>query len=155
MKFGTFIKLIYLVHFAEFGVDQSQGLGLVRSQIFELYFCWRSRPIHCIAHAVMGSNVKRTFGPSWRRSITEVLRFGKDIYTLLLLLNWYYRWHVLFADDYDQVWAMARWADLTDLQLVLAICKMPSHHVIRFRCDYTSDELLWHLMMVNSYLQTS
>jgi len=37
MKFGTLIELTYVINFITFGVDWSQGWGLVSSQI--LGFC--------------------------------------------------------------------------------------------------------------------
>jgi len=33
MKFGTLIELTYVINFAKFGVDGSQGYGLVSRQI--------------------------------------------------------------------------------------------------------------------------
>jgi len=41
MKFGTLIELTYVISLAKFGVDRSQGFGLVSSQI--LRFCLYSR----------------------------------------------------------------------------------------------------------------
>jgi len=36
-EFGTLIELAYVINFAKFGVDRSQGWGLVSSQI--IGFC--------------------------------------------------------------------------------------------------------------------
>jgi len=44
MKFGTLIELTYLINFAKWGVERSQGWGLVSSQILGFCLYWRSRP---------------------------------------------------------------------------------------------------------------
>jgi len=44
MKFGTIIELTYVINVAKFGVDWSQGWGLVSSQILRFCLYWRSCP---------------------------------------------------------------------------------------------------------------
>jgi len=44
VKFGTLIELIYVIDFAKFGADRSQGWGQVSSQIFWFCLYSRSRP---------------------------------------------------------------------------------------------------------------
>jgi len=44
MKFGTLTELTYIINFAKFGVDWSQGWGLVNSQILVFNLYWRGRP---------------------------------------------------------------------------------------------------------------
>jgi len=48
MKFGTLIELTHVINFVKFGVDRSQGWGLVSRQILGFCFHWRRRPYHCI-----------------------------------------------------------------------------------------------------------
>jgi len=43
LKFSTLIELAYVINFAKFGVDWSQGWGLVSSQILGFCLHLRSR----------------------------------------------------------------------------------------------------------------
>jgi len=44
MKFVTLIEFIYVIQLVKFGVDWSQGWGLVSSQILGFYFYSINRP---------------------------------------------------------------------------------------------------------------
>jgi len=44
MKCGTLIELTYVINFTKFGVDRSEGWGLVSSQILGFCLYWRRRP---------------------------------------------------------------------------------------------------------------
>jgi hypothetical protein len=41
---GNPVDLTYVINYAKFGVDRSQGWSLVSSQILGFYLYWKSRP---------------------------------------------------------------------------------------------------------------
>jgi len=59
MKFGTLIEVTYEINLAKFGVDRSQGWGLMSSQILG-FLALLEKPsltLHsAAAHAVMATN---------------------------------------------------------------------------------------------------